>query len=75
MSGFNMAIANKQHFAKALYHRSLVKLRLADVRGATDDCNKAIAFNAGYADAYNKRGEIRAAAGDLAIAMQDFLTP
>ena len=69
---FNRVINAKPYLAEPYYYRADSKYRLDDLKGAEEDCTKALDINPFMVDVYNLRGIIRLKNENYIAALDDF---
>lgn len=69
---FNRVINAKPYLAEPYYFRAAAKYSLDDMKGAEEDCAKALDINPFMVNAYNLRGIVRQRNKDFQGALTDF---
>ncbi len=69
---FNRVINAKPYLAEPYYFRAVAKYNLDDMKGAEDDCTKAIEINPFMVNVYNLRGIVKQRQKDYKAALDDF---
>ncbi len=69
---FNRVINAKPYLAEPYYFRAAAKYSLDDMKGAEDDCTKALEINPFMVNVYNLRGIIKQRQKNPAVALEDF---
>ena len=62
----------KMNISLLFVNRAIIKLKIKDYHGATEDCNKAIELNPKLIEAFNTRGNIKIETEDYNGALKDF---